>query len=80
MQRDFFNDFYFAVRDDSSSGDTLNQLKVWAEVSSEADTDSEIKFKTKPLYAPYMGDIVAMEMDQVTDVIKLFVLGSDNAW
>ena len=56
MQRDFFNDFYFAVRDDSSSGDTLNQLKVWAE-------SDEIKFKTESIYAPYMGDIVALEMD-----------------
>ena len=56
MQRDFFNDFYFAVRDDSSSGDTLNQLKVWLE-------SDEIKFKTESLYAPYMGDIVALEMD-----------------
>ena len=57
FQRDYLNKFYYAVRDESSTGDTLNELSIY---DSE---ESKLNYKTKALYAPYMGDIIALEMD-----------------
>ena len=57
MHRGFNNCHYYTVRDDGTSGDTIEEFKVWV------DKDDNLRHVVRQIYAPQAGEILAFEMD-----------------